>query len=84
MKRTYIILFFLIVFLLLSNNEVLAQGDRVFELRTQINEILTKIRGLQSSLQLMLARADVSGIPSSFSFNTDLKKGDDSLEVKYL
>jgi len=80
MKKTYftLILFLLIGSFLFSGEQVFAERNDILEIEAKITETLEKIKKLQMESTL------IEEIPSDFVFNNNLKRGDNSLEVKYL
>jgi len=54
------------------------------ELRAKISEILAVIQQLQDILAQLAGQPDISGIPSNYTFDTNLKYGTLSQDIKYL
>ncbi|MBW2675192.1 MAG: chitobiase/beta-hexosaminidase C-terminal domain-containing protein, partial [Deltaproteobacteria bacterium] len=56
----------------------------VAELQAEVSRILAMIADLQALLLEMTGEVTIEGIPSSFTFDKNLKLGDVSIDVKYL
>ena len=56
----------------------------VSELQTKIAEILSVIQQLQILIAQLPESTDISGIPSDFTFQNNLKYGQSSIDIKYL